>query len=265
MLDAMINSPFFGLTLSAVAWCFGRWLQQRTGLILLNHMLVAVVFVILFLNMTGITYEQYSIGGDFIKMLLGPVTAVLALNIYNQRKVLGEYFMPVLVGCFVGSLVSLVSILGLCALFGIEESLTASIMPKSCTTAIAIGIADNIIDNCDGKDNKSVIKCLIGISVFTTDTRAKYNEDGTITLYDTVEIQSVTETSLAYGVLKAGDILHKIKLADQDEYTICRQFEMIDLLLNARVGDTVTITVLRNGEEVSFTGTFTEESISVVS
>lgn len=135
----------------------------------------------------------------------------------------------------------------------------------SIPSNIAIGIADNIIDNCDGKDNKSVIKCLIGISVFTTDTRAKYNEDGTITLYDTVEIQSVTETSLAYGVLKAGDILHKIKLADQDEYTICRQFEMIDLLLNARVGDTVTITVLRNGEEVSFTGTFTEESISVVS
>lgn len=143
MLDAMINSPFFGLTISAVAWCFGRWLQQKTGLILLNHMLVAVVLVILFLNVTGITYEQYSIGGEFIKMLLGPVTAVLAMNIYNQRKVLGEYFVPVLVGCFVGSLVSLVSILGLCAFFGIEGTLTASIMPKSCTMAIAIGIAES--------------------------------------------------------------------------------------------------------------------------
>lgn len=134
----------------------------------------------------------------------------------------------------------------------------------SIPSNIAIGIAKNIIDNCDGKDNKSVIKCLIGISVFTIDTRAEYNEDGTITLYDTVEIQSVTETSLAYGVLKAGDILHKIKLAGQDEYTICRQFEMIDILLNARIGDTVTITVLRNGKEVSFTGTFTENSVSVV-
>lgn len=143
MFDAMIHSPFFGLTLSAAAWCFGRWLQQKTGLILLNHMLVAAAIIILVLNVTGLSYEQYSIGGDLIKIMLGPVTAVLALNIYNQRKVLGECFVPVLVGCFVGSLVSLVSVLGLCALFGIEESLTASIMPKSCTTAIAIGIAES--------------------------------------------------------------------------------------------------------------------------
>lgn len=143
MLDAILNSPFFGLTLSAAAWCFGRWVNKKTGLTLLNHMLVAVAVIILFFCVTGISYEQYSIGGDFIKMMLGPVTAVLALNIYNQRKVLGEYFVPVLVGCFVGSLVSLVSILGLCCLFGIEESLTVSIMPKSCTMAISIGIAES--------------------------------------------------------------------------------------------------------------------------
>lgn len=143
MLDAMINSPFFAIALSAAAWCIGRWVNKKSGCVLLNHMLVAVAVIILFLNLTGITYEQYSIGGDFIKMMLGPVTAVLALNIYNQRKVLGEYFVPVLAGCCVGSVVSLGSILLLCHLFGIDASLTASIMPKSCTTAIAIGIAES--------------------------------------------------------------------------------------------------------------------------
>ena len=143
MLDAILNSPFFGLTISAAAWCIGRWVNKKTGCILLNHMLIAVAVVIIFLQVTGITYEQYSIGGDFIKMMLGPVTAVLALNIYNQRKVLGEYFVPVLVGCFVGSMVSLGSILLLCHVIGLDASLTASIMPKSCTTAIAIGIAES--------------------------------------------------------------------------------------------------------------------------
>lgn len=143
MLEAMINSPFFGLTLSAAAWCFGRWVQQKTGLVLLNHMMIAVAIIILVLNVTGLSYAQYSIGGDWIKLLLGPVTAVLALNIYNQRKTLGEYFVPVLVGCFVGSLVSLVSVLGLCYLFDIEQVLAASIMPKSCTMAIAIGVAES--------------------------------------------------------------------------------------------------------------------------
>ena len=143
MLDMLINSPFFGLTLSAAAWCFGRWVSRKTGFVLCNHMLIAVSVVIVFLSVTGISYQQYSIGGDFLKMLLGPVTAVLALNIYNQRKVLGEYFVPVLTGCFVGSAVSLGSILLLCRLFGIDESLTASILPKSCTMAISIGIAQS--------------------------------------------------------------------------------------------------------------------------
>ena len=143
MLDAMLNSPFFGLTLSAAAWCVGRWINRKTGMILLNHMLIAVALIILFLQLTGIGYEQYMIGGTFIKMMLGPVTAVLALNIYNQRKVLGEYFVPVLVGCFVGSMVSLGSILLLCHVFALDAALTASLMPKSCTTAIAIGIAES--------------------------------------------------------------------------------------------------------------------------
>lgn len=143
MLDAMVNSPLFAIALSAAAWCIGRWVNKKSGCVLLNHMLIAVAVIILFLRLTGMTYEQYSIGGDFIKMMLGPVTAVLALNIYNQRKVLGEYFIPVLAGCFVGSVVSLGSILLLCHIFGIDASLTASIMPKSCTTAIAIGIAES--------------------------------------------------------------------------------------------------------------------------
>ena len=143
MLDVLIHSPFFGLTLSAAAWCFGRWVSRKTGFVLCNHMLIAVSVVIVFLSVTGISYQQYSIGGDFLKMLLGPVTAVLALNIYNQRKVLGEYFVPVLAGCFVGSMVSLGSILLLCRLFGIDQSVTASILPKSCTMAISIGIAES--------------------------------------------------------------------------------------------------------------------------
>ncbi len=143
MLDTITGSPFFGLTLTAAAWCFGVWVNKKTGLILLNHMLIAVATVIVFLSVTGISYEQYSVGGNMIKTMLGPVTAVLALNIYNQRKTLGEYFLPVVAGCFVGSVTSLASILFLCRLFGLDESLTASILPKSCTTAIAMGIAES--------------------------------------------------------------------------------------------------------------------------
>ena len=90
-----------------------------------------------------IPYERYAQGGDFIKLMLGPVTAVLALNIYNQRSILKQYFIPVLVGCTVGSLTSMGSVLLLCRLLQTERFLTASLLPKSVTTAIAIGIAES--------------------------------------------------------------------------------------------------------------------------
>ena len=68
---------------------------------------------------------------------------MLALSIYNQRAILKEHFFPVLVGCLAGCLTSVGSILALCRLFHVDEALTASLMPKSVTTAIAMGIAES--------------------------------------------------------------------------------------------------------------------------
>ena len=143
MLNAILNSPFFGLTLSAAAWCAGCWLQKKTGFLLCNPLLVAAALIIAVLALFRIPYASYAVGGDFIKMMLGPVTAVLALNIYNQRDILKEHFLPVLAGCLVGSLTSVGSILLLCRAFHVEEALTASLLPKSVTTAIAMGIAES--------------------------------------------------------------------------------------------------------------------------
>ena len=98
MIDAILNSAFFGLTLSTAAWCFGRWVQKKTGWVICNPLLVASLVIIAFLAVFHIPLAQYNLGGDMIKLMLGPVTAVLALNIYQQRKVLGQYFLPVLAG-----------------------------------------------------------------------------------------------------------------------------------------------------------------------
>ena len=143
MLDAMTSSAFFGIALTAFMWCVGCWVQKKTGWILCNSLLITVAGIILFLTAAGIPYEDYDVGGSYIKVFLGPVTAMLALNIYNQRKVLKEYFIPVLAGCFAGSASSLASMWLLCRLLGVEEGLTASLLPKSCTTAIAIAISES--------------------------------------------------------------------------------------------------------------------------
>ncbi|MBE6955892.1 MAG: LrgB family protein [Ruminococcaceae bacterium] len=133
----------FGLTLSVLAFCLGRWVQKKTKFVLCNPLLIAVACIIIFLSVTGIPYADFAKGGDIINMMLGPVTAVLALNVYNQRKVLGEYFLPVLIGCLVGSAVSLFGVLGLCKLMNLDQLMTMSLTPKSCTSAIAIAIAES--------------------------------------------------------------------------------------------------------------------------
>ena len=143
MTDAMLSSPFFGLVLTCLAWWAGCWVQKRTGLFLLNPLVVAVAIILVVLMALDIPYAAYDLGGSMISLMLGPVTAVLALNIYHQRAVLKEYFLPVLAGCLAGTLASLGSVLALCRLFQLEEVLTASLLPKSVTTAIALGIAES--------------------------------------------------------------------------------------------------------------------------
>jgi len=142
-MSAVLNSPFFGILLCLATFLIGRTLQNKTGWVLANPLVVAVCLCIAVLMLFDIPYESFKLGADAINWMLGPVTALLALSIYNQRAVLKTYFVPVLVGCFAGSVTSMASILGLCKLFAVDSTITASILPKSCTTPIAISIAES--------------------------------------------------------------------------------------------------------------------------
>lgn len=143
MPESVLSSPFFGLSLSVVCWCLAVKLQKKTGLLVCNPVLVASLMAIGVLLVFDIPLESYNAGGSMIKLMLGPATAVLALNIYQQRKVLGEHFLPVVLGCLAGSAASIVSILLLCRLFAADQIFTVSMLPKSVTTAIALGISEN--------------------------------------------------------------------------------------------------------------------------
>lgn len=142
-MNTILNSPFLGILLCLLTFLFGRWLQKKTGWVIANPLVVAVILCISVLLLFDIPYESFTKGADVINWMLGPVTALLALSIYNQRQVLKAYFIPVLAGCLAGSLTSMFSILGLCRLFGVDQAITASILPKSCTTPIALSIAES--------------------------------------------------------------------------------------------------------------------------
>ena len=131
MFEAMTSSPFFGLALTLICWWLAVRFQKKTGLLIFNPVLVTSVLVIAILLIFHIPLERYNTGADIIKMLLGPATAALALNIYRQRAILKQHFWPVVLGCLVGSLV-----------LQADGVLLNSLLPKSVTTAIAVSIAE---------------------------------------------------------------------------------------------------------------------------
>lgn len=129
---------------------------------------------------------------------------------------------------------------------------------------VAINVAQNIIDNCDGNTNTCVKKCLLGITVSIIDKRAEYDKDDQLThIYDTVQVQDVTAGSLASSILKKGDILNSISINGK-KYDINRQFVVIDLMLTVREGDILTLEFERDGVKQSGTITVTALSITKV-
>lgn len=143
MLNEIAASPVFGLLLCLSTFFLGTLVQKKTGWVLANPLMISVALCIAFLCAFSIPYESFSKGADFLHALMGPATAVLAVNIYEQRRVLRQYFWPVVGGCLAGSLTSLLSVTLLCRLFLLEDSIFVSLLPKSCTTAIAVGIAES--------------------------------------------------------------------------------------------------------------------------
>lgn len=143
MIEAFTTTPFFGLGLSLLCWYLAVRFQKKTGLLICNPVLVAALMVIAVLVIFRIPLENYNVGGSVIKMMLAPATAVLALNIYQQRTVLKQYFLPVVLGCLIGCIGSIAVIWLMCYAFGAENSLLTSLLPKSVTTAIAVSISES--------------------------------------------------------------------------------------------------------------------------
>ena len=143
MLENVTATPFLGLFLILVCWIIGVKLQKKTGWLVCNPVLTSSCMIVLILMATGIPLDHFRTGGSLISMLLGPATAVLALTIYRQKAILHEHFLPILIGCAFGSLVSIAAAVALCHLFGTNSIFSASMLPKSVTTAIALGISES--------------------------------------------------------------------------------------------------------------------------
>ena len=142
-MSELLASPFFGIALSIVAFSIGVWIQKKTGLVICNPLIIAIVLVSGVLLLFKIPYESYNEGGSIINMFLAPATSCLAVSVYTKMELLKKNWLPILAGCVAGSLTSMGSVFLLCRLFGLDEAMTYSLLPKSVTTPIAVGIAES--------------------------------------------------------------------------------------------------------------------------
>lgn len=139
----LLASPYFGIFLSIAAYALGYGLNRKFRTPLCNPLLIAIVLVVGVLLVFRIPYEDYNAGGEIISLFLAPATACLAVGIYSKLAVLKKYWLPILVGAVAGSASSMLSVYALCRLLGLDEQLTVSLIPKSVTTPIAVGIVES--------------------------------------------------------------------------------------------------------------------------
>ena len=126
---------------------------------------------------------------------------------------------------------------------------------------VAASIAENIIDYCYGTDIERVQRAIIGITVSTSDSKAVFDSNtGLIAIQETVSIYEISSGSLAEGVLQADDVIVSATV-NGNVTEITRQHHAIDMMLDMRVGDVVTLNILRGGEEKTISITITEECL----
>lgn len=138
------ESLFFGAVVSLLAYEVGLMLKRRFRLAILNPLLIAVICVIGVNAVMKVDYQTYNAGGQYLSYLLTPATVCLAVPLYEQLALLKKHLTAVICGIVAGVLASMVGVL-ICALvFGLEHELYVTLLPKSITTAIGMGVSEEL-------------------------------------------------------------------------------------------------------------------------
>lgn len=144
MKEFFETSVFFGVFITLISYGIGLILKRKLKLSIFNPLLIAITFVILFLILFHIDYNIYNEGAKYISFLLTPSTICLAVPLYEQVELLKENYKAVLLGIFSGVLTSLCSILILARLFQLDYASYVTLLPKSITTAIGMGVSEEL-------------------------------------------------------------------------------------------------------------------------
>lgn len=147
MNEMAVNSLAFGMVISILGYELGMFLKKKWKLAIFNPLLLAILFVMIFLVLFRVDYDTYNSSARYLSYLLTPATVCLAIPLYQQLRILKQNAAAVAVGISSGVAASLITILLLSALFGIGHENYVTLLPKSITTAIGIGVSEELGGN----------------------------------------------------------------------------------------------------------------------
>ena len=147
-MNAFLNdSVFFGAFISIFAYEIGLWIKRKFHKAVFNPLLLAIMIVIVILSGFDIDYEVYNAGAKYISFLLTPATVCLAIPLYQQLELLKSHWKAIAAGIMAGVLTTMLTVLGFSILLGLSHSQYMTLLPKSITTAIGMGVSEELGGN----------------------------------------------------------------------------------------------------------------------
>lgn len=159
MLEIILNRPLLWVTLTIGLYLLaGRLKAKWPNNPLFTPLVFAIIAVIILLLVTGIPLETYNAGGQFFSLFVTPATVALAIKLEKNFVYLKKYYSAILTGIASGVIFHTIMIYAFAFLFQFDRDMVATLIPKSITTAIAVGVSDSL---------GGIVSLTVAVVVFT--------------------------------------------------------------------------------------------------
>ena len=144
MTDFCNNSVYFGVAVSLVGYVIGVQLKKKFKLAVLNPLMISIIFVVGVVLLFKLDYPSYKKQAEILNYLLTPATIALAIPLYQQLSLLRKNLLAVICGIISGVFASMSSVLAMSVLFSLSHEDFVTLLPKSITTAIGMGVSEEL-------------------------------------------------------------------------------------------------------------------------
>ncbi len=143
-MNGIFQNELVIVTFTIIIYWLAQKLQVKTGILLLNPILITIIIIISFLMVFNIDYEVYHKGSKYIDFFLKPAVVALGVPLYKQLEVIKKQALSIVISQLIGCVTGIVSVVLIAKLMGASKEVIYSLAPKSVTTPIAIEISRSI-------------------------------------------------------------------------------------------------------------------------